>query len=313
MDLPHFEKGLFVSGERAEPVRLALPQGQAVIGSTRCPGKDSPNEDAAAVIHVSDDAVVFVVADGMGGGPSGEKASSLAVQSLATALREIESGQEHLLRFAILNGIELANQAIQDLGVGAATTLAVVEVRGNVARPYHVGDSLILIIGQRGKLKLQTVPHSPVGYGIEAGLLDDMEAMHHTERHLVSNVVGAPEMRIEVGAPLHLAARDTLLLASDGLADNLHVEEIIGQIRKGNLLAGSRRLAAQAQQRMSGEDSGTPSKPDDCSLIAFRLSPKSRARPQPPQTLESRPQPRPLSVPAAESPAKEEPEIRHSP
>lgn len=278
MDLKHIEKGLFVSGERADPVRLALPQGQAVIGSTRCPGKETPNEDAAAVIQVSDDAVVFVVADGMGGGPSGEKASSLAVQSLASALSEIESGQENLLRFAILNGIESANRAIQDLGVGAATTLAVVEVRGNVARPYHVGDSLILVIGQRGKLKLQTVPHSPVGYGIEAGLLNNEEAMHHDERHLVSNVVGVPEMRIEVGAPLHLAARDTLLIASDGLADNLHVEEIIEQIRKGNLLGASRRLARQAQQRMLGEASDAPSKPDDCTLITFRLSPRPGGR-----------------------------------
>ena len=103
------------------------------------------------------------------------------------------------LRDAILNGFEDANGAVQALGIGAATTLAVVEVKENIVRPYHVGDSMILVVGQRGKIKLQSVPHSPVGYGVESGLLDEKEAMYHEERHLVSNVVGSPDMRIESG------------------------------------------------------------------------------------------------------------------
>ncbi len=41
--------------------------------------------------------------------------------------------------------------------------------------------------------------------------------------HIVSNVVG-----VDVGSALELAARDTLLIASDGLVDNLKTEEIVG-------------------------------------------------------------------------------------
>ena len=33
---------------------------------------------------------------------------------------------------------------------------------------------MILLTGGRGKIKLQTIAHSPVGYGLEAGLLDEM-------------------------------------------------------------------------------------------------------------------------------------------
>ena len=82
----------------------------------------------------------------------------------------------------------------------------------------------------RGRVKLQTISHSPVGYAVESGMLDDQEAMHHEERHVVSNIIGTPEMRIEIGPPIDLATYDTLLVATDGLADNLHIEEIIERI-----------------------------------------------------------------------------------
>ena len=97
------------------------------------------------------------------------------------------------------------------------TTLAAVEISGVSARPYHIGDSSILITGQKGKLKLNTVAHSPVGFAVEAGLLDVDEALHHAERHLVSNVLGLENMRIELGSPVDLAPRDSLVIASDGL------------------------------------------------------------------------------------------------
>lgn len=249
-----------------------------MVQTTRCPEKQSPNEDAAAIIPVADGAVL-VVADGMGGGPAGQKASSLAVRTLEQEVRRIDSRLDQQLRFAILNGIEQANAAIQQLGIGAATTLAVVEVRHDFVRPYHVGDSLILVVGMRGKLKLQTVPHSPVGYGVEAGLLDGVEAMHHADRHVVSNVVGDPEMRIEIGPRLRLAARDTLVVASDGLADNLHTEEIADLVRKGDLYRASQRLFNEALRRMETQEESHPSKPDDLTLIAFRRHPRPRSRP----------------------------------
>jgi serine/threonine protein phosphatase PrpC len=163
-----------------------------------------------------------------------------------------------MLRTAILNGIEQANRAVSELGVGAATTLAIVEISGGVARSYHVGDSMILAVGQRGRVKLQTVSHSPVGYAVEAGMLDEAEALHHEDRHLVSNFIGSAEMRIEIGPPLNLAERDTLLLASDGLFDNLYNDEIIERTRKGPLEQVVRSLAGECRQRMTEPRQGVP-------------------------------------------------------
>ncbi|MHC4091793.1 MAG: PP2C family protein-serine/threonine phosphatase, partial [Planctomycetota bacterium] len=174
------------------------------------------------------------------------------------------------LRSAILDGFERANERVVELGGGAATTLAAVEIDAATIRPYHVGDSMILAVGQRGKVKLHTVSHSPVGYAVEAGLLDAREAIHHEDRHVVSNIVGSAEMRIEVGRTLKLRPRDTVLVASDGLFDNLHLEEIVECIRKGPLQKAAERLAAAGRKRMEQAQEGHPSQPDDLTFVLYR-------------------------------------------
>jgi len=244
--------------------------GTAAVFSTRSVDKETPNEDAAAVIGLNGQSGILVVADGLGGSPAGEQASCLAIRQLVDSIKQTPQ-DEPTLRTAILNGIENANRAIAELGVGAATTLAVAEIQQRTVRPYHVGDSMILVVGQRGKIKLQTVSHSPVGYAVEAGLLDETEAMHHEERHIVSNIIGTPDMRIEVGSTIELARYDTLLLASDGLFDNLRTEEIIERIRKGPLKRATRALVEDCRRRMQTHEEGQPSKPDDLTFVAFRL------------------------------------------
>ena len=138
---------------------------------------------------------------------------------------------------------------------------------------------MILVVGARGKVKLQTVSHSPVGMAVESGWLDEVEAMHHDERHIVSNVLGSTTMRIEIGPPLMLAPRDTVLLASDGLCDNLCIREIVGLIRKGRLLASTGDLVRAAHERMIDPQPGTPHKPDDLTVITYRRRPSGAERP----------------------------------
>lgn len=268
---------LYVDQDMSQAAVHLFAAGTAAVVSLRCPGKQSANEDAAGVIPFDQRSGVLAVADGMGGARGGENAAKLAVTALKDSLRAA-SLKNDSLRTALLNGVDKANRLVQDLGIGAATTLAAVEVQGRFARPYHVGDSLILVTGQRSRVKLQTVSHSPVGFALEAGVLDEAEAMHHEDRHVVSNMVGTPDMRIEVGSAIELAARDTLLLASDGLSDNLHIQEIIEIIRMGPLANALWRLATETLHRMTHSAAGHPSKPDDLTMIAFRPTCPSQDR-----------------------------------
>ncbi len=253
------------------PDRLDISVGGGALVAFSCPApdKESPNEDAVAAIPCGPDAAVLVIADGAGGLPAGRRASHLAVRSLEKSLNEAMS-DTMLLRTAILNGIEAANQAVLSLANGSATTMTVVTIEGLLARTYQVGDSEAMIVGQRGRIKLQTMAHSPTGFAVEAGFLDQRAALHHKERHLVSNFIGTTDMHIDMGIAVKLNPRDTVLLASDGLTDNLHVHEITEMIRKGPLSDAIDSISSLARRRMSAESKHQPSKPDDLSVILFR-------------------------------------------
>lgn len=243
--------------------------GEFVAYTCRAPDKVTENEDTVAVIPYGPGAAVMLVADGAGGLPAGKRASLTAARSLAESLQR-SMAETMLLRTAILDGIDAANAAVQALGNGSATTLTVVTVEGPIARAYQIGDSEALVVGQRGLVKLQTMPHSPTGFAVEAGFLDEKQALHHEDRHLVSNFLGAPDMRIDIGAELRLRPRDTILLASDGLMDNVHLDEIIERIRTGPLGDAAERVIALARHRMTATSTAQPSKPDDLSLVLFR-------------------------------------------
>lgn len=240
----------------------------ASVFTQKHPFKLSSNEDAAAIIRVDDETAVFAIADGCGGMRGGEQASLIALQTLAESIAKFEDAPNRL-RVAILDGIEEANQAVQSLKIGAACTIAVVELHRGTMRSYHVGDSMILVTGNRGRVKYQSVSHSPIGFAVESGMLDADDAMHHQDRHLVSNVVGCESMRIEIGPVIRLGQRDTVVIASDGLFDNLNIQEVVERVRKGKLPSCIESLVTLATRRMHGIDN-EPCKPDDMTVIAFR-------------------------------------------
>jgi len=241
---------------------------QCCAFSRRSPFKETFNEDAVGIIRVDEETAVFAIADGCGGMRGGEQASSLAIQVLTESIERNDSGADRL-RIAILDGIEKANIAVQELKIGAACTIAVVEYHRGTIRPYHVGDSMILLTGNRGRVRYQSVSHSPVGFAVESGLLAADEAMHHQDRHIVSNVVGDVRMRIEIGPSLTLSQRDTVVIASDGLFDNLGVDEVVNGMRKGKLSQSLTAVTDLAYQRMLGIKD-QPCKPDDLSVIGIR-------------------------------------------
>lgn len=244
-----------------------LQCGSIAMFSTRSPTKETINEDAYAVIPIDEETIVLAVADGVGGHPFGDAAARLAIQSLIVELRQASSSS---LDTAILNGFEVGQGMITGQIPGAATTLIVVEISKHTARTYNVGDSGACIIGSRGKNKLQTVFQSPIGYAMAAGLLTETEAMHHGARHLVSNILGNQTMEVDIGKPMELAQRDTVLIASDGLYDNLMRDEIAELACRGTLEEACQSLVAKAMKRMGKCSAGHPSKPDDLTVLMYR-------------------------------------------
>ncbi len=251
-----------------KPEIVHFDQGSCSLFTTRCPNMDRPNEDGILVLDLGSEKIL-AVADGVGGSKSGKLASKIALEALVEEL-ERSNRTNQGLRHGILNGFESANSAVVGLKQGAGTTLVVAEVTEGTFRAYHAGDSLLLSVGQKGKLKYRTLDHSISGHACESGLVTQKESFRLDNRHLLTNLVGSEGMRIELGPRINLAHSDTLILATDGVSDNLEQFELLDCIRKGRLEDCGELLMHNCLKRMCSQSKTIISKPDDLSFIIYR-------------------------------------------
>ena len=242
--------------------------GTAIGFSQRSPDKQTDNEDAAGLFVVSPECIVLAVADGMGGTNCGDRASQAVITTIGEKILSVE--QPENVRGAILDAIESSNEQILAWGIGAGSTLAVAVFAAGTIRAFHVGDAAVLLCSNRGTIKYSTVAHGPVAMAVEIGVMDESEAMHHVDRNLISNCIGSREMRIEIGPSLVMSKNDTLMVGSDGLFDNLMMQEIVELIRGRDLPKRAKQLLQAAQHRMQAIDSSYPTKPDDLTVLMFR-------------------------------------------
>jgi serine/threonine protein phosphatase PrpC len=256
----------WIDARSESPESHRLPFGEVIVYSASSPARPERNEDAAAVGCRGGDGILLV-SDGAGGVPGGATAARAVVETMVGVLQR--PGDDGT-RAAVLDGIEAAHSEVMRRTPGSMATVAAMLVGEDEARSITVGDSMCLVVGGRGKIKYRSIAHGPVGFAEEAGVISEREAMTHEDRHLVSNMLGLDEMRIEVGSRFKLAARDTLLVASDGLFDNLYLREIAECVRSGPLQHGVARLVERSRARMQRREG--PGKPDDLTIVACRSS-----------------------------------------
>ena len=245
--------------------------GNISIFSRSSPNNNKANEDSVGVIPIDDSTAILMVADGVGGHVHGKEASMLVLTEIRKAVARVRK-KGGSLREGILSGIEKANIHMQKKLVGSASTLAIAEIQEHSLSTYHVGDTEIITTDSAGNIIYQSIAHSPVGYAVEAGMLDEEQAIMHDERHLVSNVVGDADMHIDVSTNIELKPDETLLIATDGLFDNLQKSEVVEIIRAGELDECGQLLVKSATERMFEQKTDQPSKFDDLSFILFRTT-----------------------------------------
>ena len=265
---------LYLGVDMAEVESLSWGAGEIQVLVRKRPGRTTDNEDAALVAPIDEHRLVLAAADGAGGLPEGAHASSLAMSHLAIALMTEPDDAPLTRRIEI--GLSRAHDAIADLRCGAATTANVVLIEGNRLWSYHAGDSTTLVLGGDGAFKLKTVPHSPVGQQVDSGALSEEQAIHHADLHLVSNLLGVGDSYVEPIAPIVLQDDDTVIVATDGLFDNLLCSEVRGRASGRPLHDATVELAREVHKRMTRPDVDDPCKPDDLAMVLYR--PQADAR-----------------------------------
>jgi protein phosphatase len=190
------------------------------VGSSSAQGKRSNNEDR----FVADqERHVFLVADGMGGQESGERASGLAAEIIPRAVRDrldahVDASQ------AVQQALEEAHQAIVKEGqhqqsnrrMGTTAVLAVQEK--DQVYVAGVGDSpAFLVRGER--IEQLTLDHTVADALARKGTITAEQARNSPWRNVLYNFLGCTEWTegTEV-RPFTPEAGDRLVLASDGLA-----------------------------------------------------------------------------------------------
>ncbi len=261
-----------VEAEDTEVEVFAAERFEIVFASARDPLKEA-NEDTCFVVDFGEHGAVLVVVDGMGGMKNGREAARVAIETIADALRQWTP--EVSLRSTLVESFELAHENVTQACSGGGATVAAALIRGDQVQTIHAGDAEALVFGQKGRVKHRTPPHSPVGYAVQAGLVDESEAHDHPERHYVSNGLGLDSMTIEIGPRVQLSRFDTVVVASDGLTDNATTEEIVESLRAGSLLESGQRLLELCRSRidsvLSGSiDSSQLGKPDDVTFAVLR-------------------------------------------
>ena len=158
------------------------------------PGKRPNNEDRLAHCY-SRDALLMVIADGMGGHYYGEIAAQIAVQTLIESFQREATSQIHdpflFLQKAMIN----AHCAILDfteahkLKDSPRTTCVACIVQDSIAYWAHAGDSRLYLM-RGGKVMLRTRDHSRVQLMIDQGLISEAQAAVHPERNKVYSCLG---------------------------------------------------------------------------------------------------------------------------
>lgn len=167
-------------------------------------------------------ATCALVADGVGGGPAGELASSLLIHRLAPGTERLPSAD------AVRESIRVSNwdltwHARRDPSVaGMASTLTGLFVTATGLVLAHVGDSRAYRM--RGGVGEQvTRDDSYVQMLVDAGLIDEQTAASHPRRNIVTASLSGTPRDGEVVSVTEVEATlgDRWLMCSDGISDYL--------------------------------------------------------------------------------------------
>ena len=185
-------------------------------------GGRAHNEDRIGYRYTSD-ALVLVVADGLGGHGHGEVAAEAAVRSIIATFdrkakpRLADPGEFLAEAMAGAHMAILALSGIRQLDDLPRTTCVACVVQDGIALWAHAGDSRLYLLRQ-GKVLARTRDHTRVQSMVDCGQLTEAGARTHPSRNILTNCIGGDlSPRFEFTDKTPLRRGDTVLLCSDGV------------------------------------------------------------------------------------------------
>ena len=205
-----------------------------------CPNLDKIGDISAigndSDVELSSKGALLVVADGMGGMKSGEKASEFVVEGIKSRFANIPSdilSDDNAIIAFIKNAIIESDKMIKAYAKdhkeseGMGSTIVLVWLLGEKAYCGWCGDSRIYCYNPQNSLARLSHDHSYVQSLVDEGKISEEEAFDHPDGNIITRSLGDsgeaanPETKIY---PIH--RRDVFMLCSDGLCGLLNDEQI---------------------------------------------------------------------------------------
>lgn len=198
------------------------------------------------------DALLLLVADGMGGHIMGEMAAQIAMQTIASLFQEnatpyVKKPERFLEDSFFAAHREIHRyRAINNLPETPRTTIVACLIQHNNAMWAHCGDSRLYWM-RGGQILARTRDHSRIETLIAQGKVDASERDTHPDRNKLFNCLGAPNMPIvEISRRASLQAGDIMLLCSDGLWSVLPDHELAQRLHSNTIVRAVPELLTTA-------------------------------------------------------------------
>jgi serine/threonine protein phosphatase PrpC len=225
------------------------------------------NQDRIAYSY-SKDAMLVVVADGLGGHRHGEVAAQFAIKMLTEAFQRLALPiladpfkflTDHIRQ--VHDAIE-SHAMAKDMLDTPRTTLVAAIVQHDELYCAHVGDSRLYHI-RDGRVIFRTEDHSMVQKLYRNGLIKKEELLTHPERNKIYNCVGGDVLpQVDLATKRALRDGDIIMLCTDGLWSLLETGEIAAILNQGAVTDTVPVLLGVAESR--ADENG-----DNMSVIAF--------------------------------------------
>lgn len=174
-------------------------------------GSRNINEDSVGGYPPS----LFVLCDGLGGHGNGEVASAFVVNQIIQGYRNQNMSIEECILYA--QETLLAKQRMENAQRTMKTTVTCLEIKENIAKLAHVGDSRIYLF-ENGKYKMRTLDQSVPQMLVQRGIIKEKDIRHHEDRSRLLGVMGAEwtSPKYQVKDDIKVGKKTSFLLCSDG-------------------------------------------------------------------------------------------------
>ena len=221
-------------------------------------GNRKYNQDRVAYAYTNE-ALLLVLADGMGGHLHGELAASMTIATFTESFGRYAQPRIADPNDFISDAMRHAHERIMklqydgDLGGLPGTTCVAVLVQDGRMHWGHAGDSRLYLL-RDGAVIVRTRDHSIVQLWFEQGKISAEQARNHPQRNQITRCLGgiAGACQVEPGESIALQSGDVLLLGSDGLWGPFSDQELVDAFKALPVADVLEGLIERALKRVTG-------------------------------------------------------------